>query len=105
MPLFLGNLFQQLYNAVDSLIVGNILGAKALASVSSSWSLVFMMVGFFNGLAIGAGVVISKYFGARDHDRLQKAIHTDLAFGLLSGRIMTVLGVVFTPVILRPAPR
>lgn len=100
-PLFLGNLFQQLYNAVDSLIVGNILGAKALASVSSSWSLVFMMVGFFNGLAIGAGVVISKYFGARDHDRLQKAIHTDLAFGLLSGLIMTVLGVVFTPVILR----
>ena len=54
-PLFLGNLFQQLYNAADSLIVGNTLGAKALASVASSGSLIFMMVGFFNGLAIGAG--------------------------------------------------
>ena len=100
-PLFLGNLFQQLYNAVDSLIVGNILGPKALASVASSGSLIFMMVGFFNGLAIGAGVVISKYFGARDNDRLQKAIHTDLAFGLLSGLFMTVVGVAFTPVVLR----
>ena len=100
-PLFLGNLFQQLYNAVDSLIVGNILGPKALASVASSGSLIFMMVGFFYGLAIGAGVVISKYFGARDNDRLQKAIHTDLAFGLLSGLFMTVVGVAFTPVVLR----
>lgn len=100
-PLFLGNLFQQLYNAVDSLIVGNILGPKALASVASSGSLIFMMVGFFNGLAIGAGVVISKYFGARDNDRLQKAIHTDLAFGLLSGLFMTVVGVALTPVVLR----
>ncbi len=100
-PLFLGNLFQQFYNAVDSLIVGNILGPKALASVASSGSLIFMMVGFFNGLAIGAGVVISKYFGARDNDRLQKAIHTDLAFGLLSGLFMTVVGVAFTPVVLR----
>lgn len=100
-PLLLGNLFQQLYNAVDSLIVGNILGPKALASVASSGSLIFMMVGFFNGLAIGAGVVISKYFGARDNDRLQKAIHTDLAFGLLSGLFMTVVGVALTPVVLR----
>lgn len=100
-PLFLGNLFQQLYNAVDSLIVGNILGPKALASVASSGSLIFMMVGFFNGLAIGAGVVISKYFGARDNDRIQKAIHTDLAFGLLSGLFMTVVGVALTPVVLR----
>jgi len=97
----MGNLFQQLYNAVDSLIVGNILGPKALASVASSGSLIFMMVGFFNGLAIGAGVVISKYFGARDNDRLQKAIHTDLAFGLLSGLFMTVVGVALTPVVLR----
>ena len=77
------------------------LAPKALASVASSGSLIFMMVGFFNGLAIGAGVVISKYFGARDNDRLQKAIHTDLAFGLLSGLFMTVVGVALTPVVLR----
>ncbi len=100
-PLFLGNLFQQLYNAVDSLIVGNTLGSQALASVSSSGSLIFMMVGFFSGLAMGAGVVISKYFGARDHERMEKAIHTDLAFGLIAGTILTVMGVVLTPAILR----
>ena len=100
LPLFLGNLFQQLYNAADSLIVGNTLGPQALASVSSSGSLIFMMVGFFNGLAIGAGVVISKYFGARDHERMQKAIHTDLAFGLVAGLFLTVFGVLMTPNIL-----
>ena len=100
-PLFLGNLFQQLYNAADSLIVGNTLGPQALASVASSGSLIFMMVGFFNGLAIGAGVVISKYFGARNHERLKKAIHTDLAFGLVAGLFLTVFGVLMTPSILR----
>ncbi len=100
-PLFLGNLFQQLYNAADSLIVGNTLGPQALASVASSGSLIFMMVGFFNGLAIGAGVVISKYFGARNHERLKKAIHTDLAFGLVAGLFLTVFGVLLTPSILR----
>ena len=100
-PLFLGNLFQQLYNAADSLIVGNTLGPQALASVASSGSLIFIMVGFFNGLAIGAGVVISKYFGARNHERLKKAIHTDLAFGLVAGLFLTVFGVLLTPSILR----
>ena len=99
-PLFLGNLFQQLYNAADSLIVGNTLGSQALASVASSGSLIFMMVGFFNGLALGAGVVISKYFGARNHERLRKAIHTDLAFGLVAGLFLTVFGVLLTPTIL-----
>lgn len=98
--MFLGNLFQQLYNAADSLIVGNTLGPKALASVASSGSLIFMMVGFFNGLAIGAGVVISKYFGARNHERLRKAIHTDLAFGLAAGLFLTIFGVLMTPRIL-----
>ena len=59
-----------------------------------------MMVGFFNGLALGAGVVISKYFGARNHERLKKAIHTDLAFGLVAGLFLTVFGVLMTPTIL-----
>lgn len=101
MPLFLGNLFQQLYNAADSLIVGNTLGAEALASVSSSGSLIFMMTGFFNGLATGAGVVISKYIGAKEYDKVKKAIHTDIAFGLVSGLLLTVFGVLFTPIILK----
>ena len=81
-PLFLGNLFQQLYNTADSLIVGNFLGSDALAAVSSSGSLIFLMVGFFNGIAVGAGVVISKYFGAADYDGLKKAVHTNIASGV-----------------------
>ena len=94
-PLFLGNLFQQLYNTVDSLIVGNFLGSDALAAVSSSGSLIFLLVGFFNGIAVGAGVVISKYFGARDYENLKKAVHTDVAFGLVSGLLLTVIGMFF----------
>ena len=101
MPLFLGNLFQQLYNAADSLIVGNTLGAEALASVSSSGPLIFMMTGFFNGVATGAGVVISKYIGSRDYTKVKLAIHTDIAFGLLSGMVLTILGVCFTPWVLK----
>ena len=81
LPILLGNLFQQLYNTVDSLIVGNFLGSQALAAVSSSGNIIFLMIGFFNGVAIGAGVVISRYFGAREIERMQKAIHTTVAFG------------------------
>lgn len=100
MPLFLGNLFQQLYNTADSLIVGNFLGSNALAAVSSSGNLIFLMVGFFNGIAIGAGVVIARYFGARDHENLHKAIHTTIAFGLISSIVLTILGVLLAPQIL-----
>lgn len=99
-PLFLGNLFQQLYNTADSLIVGNFLGSDALAAVSSSGSLILLLVGFFNGIAVGAGVVIARYFGARDKDNLSKAIHTDLAFGIVSGILLTILGLLLAPRIL-----
>lgn len=99
-PLFLGNLFQQLYNTVDSLIVGNFLGSDALAAVSSSGSLIFLLVGFFNGIAVGAGVVISKYFGAKDYENLKKAVHTDVAFGLAAGVFLTVIGMFLAPQIL-----
>lgn len=100
-PIFFGNLFQQLYNMVDALIVGNFLGANALAAVACTGNLCFLLVGFFNGLAIGAGVVIAQLFGAKDYDNLKKAIHTDLAFGLICGVLMTVLGVILTPQILQ----
>lgn len=99
-PLFLGNLFQQMYNTADSLIVGNILGSDALAAVSSSGSLIFLLVGFFNGIAVGAGVVISKYFGAKDYENLKKAVHTDVAFGLVAGVLLTVIGMALAPQIL-----
>lgn len=101
LPVFLGNLFQQFYNTFDSWAVGNFLGKDALAAVSSSGSLIFMLVGFFNGVAMGAGVMISRYYGARDYETMKKAVHTDVAFGLVSGAILTVLGVGFSPTILR----
>lgn len=100
-PLFLGNLFQQLYNTVDSLIVGNFLGRDALAAVSSSGALIFLLVGFFNGIALGAGVIISRYFGAKDYENLKKTVHTDVAFGLVSGMLLAVVGMLLTPQILR----
>ena len=101
LPVFLGNVFQQFYNAFDSWCVGNFIGDDALAAVSSSGSLIFMMVSFFNGLAMGAGVIIAKYFGAQDFTSMRKAIHTDIAFGLCSGTALTIAGVTFTPTILR----
>ena len=99
-PLFLGNLFQQLYNTADSLIVGNFLGSNALAAVSSSGNLIFLMVGFINGIAMGAGVVIARYYGAKKRDCLQKAIHTTVAFGLVAGAALTILGMFLAPKIL-----
>ena len=101
LPLLLGNLFQQLYNTADSLIVGNFLGSEALAAVSSSGNLIFLMVGLVNGVSMGAGVVIARYFGAKDYDRMQKTIHTLLAFGLVAGALLTVVGVALSPVMLR----
>ena len=100
-PIFWGNLFQQLYNTADSLIVGNVLGSDALAAVTSSSSLIYLLVGFFQGLFIGAGVIISRYYGAKNTSTLQKAIHTTAALGIICGVIMTVIGVCATPVILR----
>lgn len=100
-PMFLGNLFQQLYNVADSLVVGNFLDKTALAAVTSTGSLIFLIVGFFNGTAMGAGVVIARYFGAKDYDKVKRAVHTDLAFGVACGLLMTAVGVLFAPQILK----
>ncbi len=101
LPILVGQVFQQLYNTFDSLIVGRFLGDQALAAVSSSGSLIFMMVGFFQGVALGPGVIIAKEFGAKNYKSMRLAIHTDVAFGLAAGVILTILGVTFTPVILQ----
>ncbi len=100
-PLFLGNLFQQFYNTADSLIVGNFLGSDALAAVSSSSSLIFLMVGFFNGISLGAGVVIARYFGAKDDELVQRAVHTTIAFGFVAGALLMGIGLVLAPQMLR----
>lgn len=100
LPIFFGNLFQQLYNTADSLIVGNFLGSEALAAVSSSGNLIFLLVGFFNGITVGAGVVIARYYGARNGEQVQLAVHTTVAFGLAASVLMTVVGVMLAPQIL-----
>lgn len=100
LPVFLGNVFQQLYNAFDTWCVGYFINDDALAAVSSSGSLIFMMVSFFQGLSMGAGVVIARNFGAKQYDTMRKAIHTATAFGLVTGVVLTVLGVALTPMIL-----
>jgi Na+-driven multidrug efflux pump len=100
-PIFLSQLFQQLYNTADSVIVGNYLGKNALAAVSSSGTLIFLLISFFTGMSMGAGVAISKYFGAGDYEQMSKAIHTNIAFGLVSGILLTIFGVWATPTILR----
>ena len=100
-PVLLSNLLQLFYDTFDAWTVGYFLGDTALAAVGSSGSLIFLLVGFCNGLSMGSGVVIARHFGARDHDALRKAIHTAIAFGLTAGLVLTVLGVAFTPTILR----
>lgn len=100
-PIFFGNLFQQLYNTADTLIVGNFIGKEALAAVSSSGNLIFMIIGLLNGMAMGAGVIIAKFYGAKDNKSLSIAVHTDLAFGFIAGVVLTVFGVIMTPHILR----
>ena len=100
-PIFFSQLFQQLYNTADSLIVGRYLGKGPLVAVSSSGPLIFLLVSFFTGTAAGAGVVISRYFGAKDEERVGRAVHTNVAFGLVAGLVVTVIGVAFTPAILK----
>ena len=100
-PLVLGNIFQQLYNAVDSIIVGNFVGSQALAAVTSSSPVINMLISFFMGLSIGAGVVISRYFGANDRQGVSDSIHTSMTIIILAGIAMTFIGVLLTPYILQ----
>lgn len=101
MPVFLSQLFQQLYNTADALIVGRTLGTEALAAVTSSGALSFLLVSFFTGTAMGGGIVISRYFGAGNQERVSQAIHTMIALGLASGAALTMFGATLTPTFLR----
>jgi putative MATE family efflux protein len=100
-PLLIGNLFQQLYNTVDSIIVGNFVSTQALAAVGSTGPVINMLVGFFSGLATGAGVIISQYFGAKKGDLLRKAVHTTLLLTIFLGILFTFIGILVTPYMLR----
>lgn len=96
-PILLGQIFQQLYNTADALIVGRYLSDSEYAAVTSTGSLVFLLVGFFGGIAVGAGVVIARYFGAKDDTRLSISVHTTVLFGIAAGVFLTVFGMIFTP--------
>ena len=100
-PLILGNLFQQLYNTVDSIIVGNYIGSEALAAVGASGPIITLLIGFCIGASTGAGVVISQYYGAKDKEGVRKAVHTTLAIAIGAGAILTVVGILLVPFILR----
>ena len=93
LPLIFGNLLQQLYNPADSIIVGNFVGANALAAVGSSGSPIYLLIGFSQGLAVGAGVVVSQFLGAKDHREAQEAVHTSLAIAVIMGLLLTVGGI------------
>ncbi|MCC8060089.1 MAG: MATE family efflux transporter [Clostridiales bacterium] len=101
MPILLSEVFQNLYNSVDSIVVGNCVGVEALASVTSSTDISQMIIGFFTGLSAGSGVLFSRCFGAKDQEHLHRAIHTSMLFSLILGIAMAVLGIVFTPLLLR----
>ncbi|MBR6220559.1 MAG: MATE family efflux transporter [Clostridia bacterium] len=93
LPLMLGNIFQMLYNTVDSVVVGNFVGKEALAAVGSTTMIVNMLVFFFNGFSVGAGVVIAQHFGARDMDRLHSAVETTMAVTFVLCALFTLIGV------------
>ena len=101
LPLMLGNVFQMLYNTVDSVVVGNFVGTQALAAVGSTTMIVNIMVFFFNGFSTGASVVIARRFGARDTQRLHTAIQTTMAATFVLAVLFTLLGVLWVEPMLR----
>ncbi len=100
LPLLVGNLFQQLYNTVDSVVVGNFIGSDALAAVGSSNSLINLIIGMFMGIGTGAGVIISQYYGAEEKQKLHWAVHTTMALSVIGGFLLIALGVLLSPLIL-----
>lgn len=100
-PLLFGNLLQQLYNMVDTWVVGNFVSNEAFSAVGTVGPIVNMLIGFFMGLSSGAGVVISQYFGAKKEEEVQKSVHTAFLLTLLLGIAFTAVGLWMTPLMLR----
>ena len=99
-PLLIGNLFQQLYNTVDTWVVGNFVSDNAFAAVGSMGPIVNMFIGFFLGFATGAGALISQNFGAKNEDAIEKLVHTSIVATFAIGLIFTVSGHLLTPLLL-----
>ena len=100
-PLFFSQLLQQLYNMADAWVVGNFASNDAFAAVSMASNLTFVVIGLFNGIAIGGGVVISRYFGAKDEEQTSLAIHTNLLFGIIASILSTIMGLLLVPTLLK----
>ncbi len=100
-PILLGYLFQNLYNSVDSAIVGQYVGKAALGAVTSSSTISNVIVGFFTGLATGVTVILSRYFGAKNYEKLHIAIHTSVMFSIVSGVVMALIGQFISPLLLK----
>ena len=99
-PILLGSFFQQMYNMVDTIIVGRAVGTQALAAVGSTSPLINLINGFFIGLSTGATVILSQYYGANDREGTHRALHTGVALSLILGLVTATVGVVFAPRIL-----
>ena len=100
LPLLAGNVFQQLYNTVDTWVVGNYVSDAAFSAVGTVSPIINMLIGSFMGLSSGAGVVISQYYGAKKYDKVQDAVHTSIALTIVMAILFTILGVSMTPVML-----
>lgn len=100
LPLLIGNIFQQLYNTVDTWVLGRYVSNEAYAAVGSVGPIVNMLIGFFMGLSSGAGVVISQYYGAHRHEDVQHTVHTSIMMTLILGIFFTILGIAITPYML-----
>ena len=101
LPLLLGNLFQQLYNMVDTWVVGNYVSNEAFSAVGTVGPVINTLIGFFLGLSSGAGVVISQYYGAGREEKVQQAVHTALMLTLVLGVVFTAAGIAMTPLMLQ----
>ncbi|MCF0150255.1 MAG: MATE family efflux transporter [Firmicutes bacterium] len=101
LPILASHIFQNLYNSVDSIVVGNYVGKTALAAVGSCSDISALLTGFFTGLSNGAGVLFARYYGSKDYRNLQDSIHTAVTFSLIIGVLMAAVGVLLTPFLLR----
>ncbi|MFA8299719.1 MAG: MATE family efflux transporter [Hyphomicrobiales bacterium] len=101
LPMLIGNVFQQMYNIVDSIIVGNYLGKEALAAVGASFPIIFALISFVVGISTGASIIISQYFGAKKYETVKKASDTLMIFLFVTAIVISVIGIAFSEQIFR----
>ena len=100
-PILLGNIFQQFYSTIDSVVVGNYVGANALGAVTSNMPAINTLIGVFIGFSTGASVVISRHFGAKDEVRIRKSIHTSVVVSVIMGLFLAIIGLAISPALVK----